>query len=75
MTATLEIPWDYLVRKADPDFDKARRREREYEFTDKIFHANPAERGVYRITGYEFSADFADDFANFATMNRRENGF
>lgn len=38
---------DVLVRKADPEFDADRKKEREYLFTGREFTANPAVRGAY----------------------------
>lgn len=44
---TLEIPLLSLVVRADPEFERARRREIEYEFTNRVFRADPATRGAY----------------------------
>jgi hypothetical protein len=46
---TIEIPFRWLVRRADPDFDKDRRSEPEYEFGGgrRRFSANRAKRGAY----------------------------
>jgi hypothetical protein len=46
---TIEIPFRYLVKKADPDFDKERRQEVEYEFGGgrRVFKANRNKRGAY----------------------------
>lgn len=48
MTKSVNTPWRSMVQKADPEFDKKKRRELEYEFSKKReFYANPAERGAY----------------------------
>jgi hypothetical protein len=46
---TIEIPFRWLVRKSDPDYDKDRRSEPEYEFGSgrRVFRANRATRGAY----------------------------
>jgi len=49
---SLSIPWRVLVVKADPDHDKKKRDEIEYDFSDcgpggKVFRANPENRGAY----------------------------
>ena len=44
-----EIPFLTLVRKADPEFEKNRRTEPEYEFSNgREFKARQADRGVYQ---------------------------
>ena len=37
-----------IVREVDPNHDAKKRKEREYEFSNKrVFRANPAQRGAY----------------------------
>lgn len=45
--ATLEIPYQVLVTRADPDFNRGKYRQIEYEFTGHWFYANPLIRGAY----------------------------
>jgi hypothetical protein len=58
---TITIPWLTVVLRADPDFNKARTRQLEYDFSapGRNFYGDPAHRGAY---GAEFSRDFSDDF-------------
>ncbi len=45
---SVQVVFETLVRKADKDFDKDRRNEPEYEFSNKRkFTANRAKRGAY----------------------------
>ena len=45
---SISIPFKVLVQRADPDFERARRKEREYEFSNgRVFEANPDNRGPY----------------------------
>jgi hypothetical protein len=41
------MPWRTLVIRADPDFEKDRRVEVEYEFSKRVFTGNPDRRGAY----------------------------
>jgi hypothetical protein len=44
----VEVPFRVLVVKADPDFEKDKRNEIEYEFTRRKFYAlNSNKRGPY----------------------------
>lgn len=36
-----------LIRKVDPDYQRARRQEIEYDYRERPFYANPAVRGPY----------------------------
>lgn len=45
--SVLEIPLLALVMRADPEWGRYRTREVEYEFTRRIFWANPLTRGAY----------------------------
>ena len=58
---TIVIPWLTVVLRADPDFNKARTRELEYDFSapGRYFYGDPTDRGAY---GAEFSLDFSADF-------------
>jgi hypothetical protein len=48
MTATLrQIPYYAEVRKADPQFEKDRVNQVEYEFSGRTFYGNPSVRGPY----------------------------
>lgn len=48
MTATLrQIPYYAEVRKADPQFEKDRVNQVEYEFQGRTFTGNPSVRGPY----------------------------
>jgi hypothetical protein len=44
---TLEIPYLSLVVRADPDFEKKKHREIEYQFAGPNFYADPTNRGAY----------------------------
>lgn len=44
----LNMPFKALVQRADPDFERERRRVLEYEFSNgRTFYANPENRGAY----------------------------
>lgn len=44
----LNLPFKVLVQRADPDFERARRKVTEYEFSNgRKFEANPDNRGAY----------------------------
>lgn len=44
----INIPFKALVQRADPDFERARRKVVEYEFSNgRKFEANPDNRGAY----------------------------
>jgi hypothetical protein len=47
---TLEIPFGTHIRRNDPDFDKDRRKEVEYEFSGgkRTFTADRSKRGAYK---------------------------
>lgn len=44
---TLQMPYLALVTRADPEFEKRKHREVEYEFAGKVFLADPYKRGAY----------------------------
>lgn len=45
---SISIPWKALVLRRDPDFERDKRSEREYEFSNgRTFRADPAKRGPY----------------------------
>lgn len=45
---SISIPFKTLVLRADPDYERAKRKELEYEFSNgRKFYANPAVRGPY----------------------------
>lgn len=44
---TTQFPWLALVSAADPDFQRKKHREVEYEFAGKNFFADPTVRGAY----------------------------
>jgi hypothetical protein len=44
---TIELPFRYLVKRADPDFEKDRLYEPEYEFRGRKFIAKRNVRGAY----------------------------
>ncbi len=49
LVTSREIPFTWVVRKADPEFEKLRRLETEYEFSNgRVFTARQADRGVYQ---------------------------
>jgi hypothetical protein len=45
--STVEIPFLSMVTKADPDFERRKHWEVEYEFDAKVFMADPYVRGAY----------------------------
>ena len=46
--ANVAVPYLALVTRADPEFQRAKRRQVEYEFSnDRQFVADPANRGAY----------------------------
>lgn len=44
---TIEMPYLALVSQADPDFERRKHREVEYEFNGRAFLADPYIRGAY----------------------------
>lgn len=45
---SISIPWRTMVLRRDPDFEKDRRNELEYKFSNgREFRADPAKRGAY----------------------------
>ncbi len=48
-TKSRERTWKSLVLEADPDFEAGKKREPEYEFRDRTFTANRAQRHPYNI--------------------------
>lgn len=45
---SIDRPFKVLVQRADPDFERARRKVVEYEFSNgRKFEANPDNRGAY----------------------------
>lgn len=44
---TLEVPFKALVVRADPDFERGRRREPFYEFSARTFYGNNQTAGAY----------------------------
>ena len=65
----VEIPYSYLVRRADPNFESDRHKELEYEFSNgRKFYRDPALFGPYRVV-YDYSTDYADaDYNTRATV-------
>lgn len=45
--STLQMPYLALVTRDDPEFERKKHREVEYEFDGKIFLADPTRRGAY----------------------------
>lgn len=44
---TIEMPFLALVTRADPEFERRKYREVEYEFQGRVFFGNPYVRGLY----------------------------
>ena len=44
---TIEMPFLALVTRADPEFERRKYREVEYEFSGRFFLANPYQRGLF----------------------------
>lgn len=44
---TTQIPYLAMVTQADPDFERRKHREVEYEFSGRVFVSNPYDRGAY----------------------------
>jgi hypothetical protein len=40
-------PWLVLVTQADPNFERDKHHEIEYEFTGRVFYADRSKRGAY----------------------------
>jgi hypothetical protein len=46
--ANINIPWKALVLKRDPDYEREKRDQLEYQFSNgREFRANPDNRGAY----------------------------
>jgi hypothetical protein len=43
----LTLPYLVMVHRADPDFERQKRKEIEYKFTGRTFSADPSKRGPY----------------------------
>lgn len=43
----INIAWRAMVNRADPDHEREKRREIEYEFSGRTFRADPKKRGAY----------------------------
>lgn len=43
----LQIPYLALVTSSDPDFERAKHSEVEYAFQNRVFRADPYQRGAY----------------------------
>ncbi len=59
MTSNIDIPWLAFVTRADPDFQRAKRRDVEYEMANgRTFMADPTDRGAYfhRFAGFDARA-------------------
>lgn len=58
---SVTIPWLSMVTRADPEWQKGKRRELAYDFPKpgRYFYEDPAKSGVY---GQDFSTDFGPDF-------------
>lgn len=61
---SLQIPWLTIVQDADPDWNRDKSRELEYEFSRRTFFANRGARGAYHIPDFEFEASFGTDFTS-----------
>lgn len=48
-TKSIERTWKSVVAAADPDYEAAKKREPEYEFSQRTFTANRAQRHPYDI--------------------------
>lgn len=44
---TTEIPYLAMVTQFDPEFERKKHREVEYEFSGRVFLADPYDRGAY----------------------------
>ena len=64
---SIQTPWLRAILQADPDFNRERKREPEYEFSKKTFRADQSARGVYGVP-------YDTDDPEFAEANRTENG-
>ena len=64
-TPYVETPYLVVVRRNDPDFERARRKQLEYDFSPigRKFYANPLGVGAY---GYQFSDQFNDQFGGIS---------
>ncbi len=48
---SIDIPFESIVRRRDPDFYRARKNETEYQFSNgRTFKCDPATRGAYNTT-------------------------
>ena len=44
----INVPWKWIVLQQDPDLERDKRRELEYQFSNgREFRADPAKRGPY----------------------------
>lgn len=68
--ATSEVPYLALVTQFDPDFERRKHREVEYEFEGRVFLADPYVRGAYNVhdnvypVGQPYGADDPEVVAN-----------
>lgn len=50
-TRSVTIPWRGILNMLDPDLEREKRTEVEYEFTRRKFTADPTRRGAYATQG------------------------
>ena len=74
---SVEVSWLYLVRQADPDFDRDRRRELAYDFqgglNGRLFYVNPTTEGAYgdkrNFLTDEFGTVITDEYGRAITTD------
>lgn len=44
---SLDLPYKVQILRADPDFEREKRKQPEYEFRGRSFTADPSHRGAY----------------------------
>lgn len=60
---SIEVPFESLVRKADPTFYRDRRNELFYQFSRRNFYADQAQQGAYA----DEESDFGYGTGTFGT--------
>lgn len=71
MTRRIDIPYERIVRQSDPDWQRDKHNETEYEFSRRRFNADRSKRGAYRST----TANADEDYAAWLAEWRAQNGF
>lgn len=74
-TSGPETPIGVIVRRVDPDFDKARRFDLAYDFRKHRFFVDSVIGGSYAPESFGFSGGFSTGFETLGSQIMNANGF